>query len=104
VTGAQLNEIQDNHLALVDPSTGAERLVLLDASLTNTPLSTRTVVKVDQDARRKISLLTFQLPLAALLAGLAALIAGIFLARPRRHEEPGYTGKHESEPVLDPAV
>jgi hypothetical protein len=104
VTGAQLNEIQDTHLALIDPSTGAERLLLLDASLTNTPRSTRAVVKIDQDARRKISLLTFELPLAALLAGLAALIGGILLARPRRHEEPGYTGKHESEPVLDPAV
>jgi hypothetical protein len=103
VTGAQLNQIQDTHLALTDPSTGAERLLLLDASLTNTPRSTATVVKVDQDARRKISLLTVQLPLAALIAGLAALIGGIFLARPRRHKEPGYTGKHESEPVLDPA-
>ena len=30
VTGAQLNEIQDTHLALTDPSTGAERLLLLE--------------------------------------------------------------------------
>jgi DUF3068 family protein len=103
-TGAQLNQIEDSHLALTDPSTGAERLLLLDASLTNTPRSTATVVKIDQDARRKLNLLTFVLPLTAGLAGLVALVGGILLARPRRHEEPGYTGKHESEPVLDPAV
>jgi hypothetical protein len=61
-------------------------------------------VKIDQDARRKISLLTFVLPLAALIAGLVALVAGILLARPRRHDEPGYAGKHTSEPALDPAL
>jgi hypothetical protein len=104
VTGAQLNEIQQEHLALTDPSTGAERLLLLDATLTNTPKTTRTVVKIDQDARRKVSLLTFVLPLSALIAGLVALAVGILLARPRRYEEPGYAGKHTSEPVLDPAL
>jgi len=103
-TGAQLNQIEQTHLTLTDPGTGAERLLLLDASLTNTPRSTRTVVKIDQDARRKLSLLTTTLPLATGIAGLVALIGGILLARPRRYEEPGYTGKHESEPVLDPAV
>jgi len=104
VTGAQLNEIQQEHLALTDPSTCAERLLLLNATLTNTPRTTHTVVKIDQDARRKISLLTFVLPLAALIAGLVALVAGILLARPRRHDEPGYAGKHTSEPALDPAL
>ncbi|HEX6856360.1 MAG TPA: DUF3068 domain-containing protein [Streptosporangiaceae bacterium] len=104
VTGAQLNEIQQQHLALTDPSTGAERLLLLNATLTNTPKTTRTVVKIDQDALRKVSLLTFILPLSALIAGLVALAAGILLARPRRDEEPGYAGKHTSEPVLDPAL
>lgn len=103
-TGAQLNQIEQTHLTLTDPSTGAERLLLLDASLTNTPRSTRTVVKVDQDARNKLTLLTTTLPLAAGIGGLVALVGGILLARPRRDEEPGYTGKHESEPVLDPAV
>ena len=104
VTGAQLNEIQREHLALTDPSTGAERLLLLNATLTNTPKTTRTVVKIDQDALRKVSLLTFILPLSALIAGLVALAAGFVLARPRRDEEPGYAGKHTSEPVLDTAL
>ena len=55
-TGAQLNEIQDEHLALTD-STGAQRLLLLNASLSFTPQSLAKVVSLDQSARRELALL-----------------------------------------------
>jgi hypothetical protein len=102
-TGAQLNEIQDEHLALTD-ATGAQRLLLLNASLSFTPQSLAKVVSLDQSARRELALLATILPVTAGVLGLAALVVGILLARPRRDDQPDYEDDTEVSPVMDPAI
>ena len=99
-TGAQLNEIQDEHLALTDAS-GAQRLLLLNASLSFTPQSLAKVVSLDQSARRELALLATILPVTAGVLGLAALVGGILLARPRRDDQPDYEDDTEVSPVMD---
>ena len=105
-TGAQLNEIQNEHLALTDAS-GTQRLLLLNASLSFTPQSLAKVVHLDQSARNELSLLTIIVPLAAGVLGLAGLVGGILLARPRRDDQPDYEDAAVTAPVPatpDPAI
>lgn len=102
-TGAQLNQVENQHLALVD-SSGTQRMLLLNASLANTPKSLQKVVSVDNKARSEISLVTMILPLTAGLLGLVLLAAGIVLARPRRDDQPDYADDPATEPALGPAV
>lgn len=100
-TGAQLNEIQNEHLALTDAS-GTQRLLLLNASLSFTPQSLAKVVHLDQSARNELSLLTVIVPLAAGVLGLAGLVGGILLARPRRDDQPDHEDAAATAPVPDP--
>lgn len=101
VTGAQLNQIENQHLEL-DGANGQGHLLLLNASLTFTPQSLTKVVNIDKKALNEVALVTFIGPLAALVLGLAGLIGGILLARPRRDDQPHYEDS-SSEPALDPA-
>jgi len=100
-TGAQLNEIQDEHLALTDAS-GTQRLLLLNASLSFTPQSLAKVVSLDQSARREITWLATIVPLIAGVLGIAGLVGGILLARPRRDDQPDHEDAAVSAPVPDP--
>ena len=102
-TGAQLNQVENQHLTLVDAS-GTQRLLLLNASLTFTPPSVQKVLKVDNKARGEITLLELVVPLTAGLLGLALLITGVVLARVRRDDQPDYEDAPATEPALDPAV
>jgi Porin PorA len=103
LTGAQLNETQNEHVALTD-ATGAERLLLLNASLSFTPQSLAKVVRIDKNARNEINLLKVTVPLAAGLVGIALLVGGILLARPRRDDQPDYSSSESTEPALGPAL
>jgi hypothetical protein len=100
-TGAQLNEIQDEHLALIDAS-GTQRLLLLNASLSFTPQSLAKVVSLDQSARRELAWLGTIVPLVAGVLGLAGLVGGILLARPRRDDQPDHEDAPVAAPVPDP--
>jgi hypothetical protein len=102
-TGAQLNTSENEKLTLED-STGAQRLLLLDASLTFTPQSVHTVVGLDRSGRSELAWLETIIPLVCGLAGVVALITGIVLARPRRDDgEPVAADTTVPQPVLDPA-
>jgi hypothetical protein len=103
LTGAQLNETQNEHVALVD-STGAQRLLLLNASLSFTPQSLTKVVHIDKGARNEITWLKVTGPLAAGVVGILLLAGGILLARPRRDDQPEYSDSESTEPALDPAL
>jgi len=70
---------------LEDPATGAQTTVLYRGDLQATPASVRALARLDAAERDKISLLRTVLPIALGVAGTAALVAGIVLARrPRR--------------------
>jgi Porin PorA len=103
LTGAQLNTTQNQKVTLED-ATGAQRLVLLDGTLNFTPQSVRTVVNLDKSGRSEYTLLMTIIPLACGLAGLAGIIAGIVLAKPRRDERPDRADATVPASVLDPAV
>jgi hypothetical protein len=102
-TGAQINETEVEHVALVD-STGAQRLLLLNASLSNTPQTLAKVIRIDKNARREITWLKVLTPLLAGLVGIVLLVGGILLARPRRDDQPDYSSSETTEPALDPVV
>jgi hypothetical protein len=100
-TGAQLNEIQAEHLALTDAS-GTQRLLLLNTSLSFTPQSLAKVVSLDQSARRELAWLTKIVPLVAGVLGLAGLVGGILLARRRRDDQPDHEDATVATPMPDP--
>jgi Porin PorA len=103
LTGAILKVNQHQRVTLRD-ATGAQRLLLFSGDLAMTPQSVRTAVNLDATGRVQLNLLEVIVPLAAGLAGLAALIGGILLARLRPGEQPEDAAAAEPEPVLDPAL
>ncbi len=100
-TGAQLNQVVNQRLVLVDAG-GTQRMLLLDGSLTFTPQSLKKVVSIDNSARSKITLVEVTLPLVAGLLGVAALIIGIVLARPWRGGREGYGDTSATAPMVSP--
>jgi len=72
-------------VALRDPATGAQALLLFDADLVATPATVTAIVKLDSSGRNELSLLSMILPLVTGIVGAVALIAGILLAR-KPHE------------------
>ncbi len=101
-TGAQLNQVENQRLTLVD-SSGTQRLLLLNGSLTFTPPSVQKVLNVDNKARGEITLLEVIIPLTAGILGVILLITGILLSRPRQEEQPDYDATETDAPALDPA-
>jgi hypothetical protein len=98
VTGAELSTREDEQVTLRDAA-GTPRLLLFDGVLATTPASIRGAVALDRPGRTDLSLLEVVIPLAAGVAGIVALAAGVLLARRRRAEaEPA-----GAEPGLDPA-
>ena len=92
VTGAELSTREDEKVTLRDAA-GAQRLLLFSGVLATTPASIRAAVALDRPGRSELTLLEVVVPLAAGLAGIAALAAGILLARRRRAGgEPGAAG------------
>jgi Porin PorA len=103
LTGAQLNESQDEKLTLRD-ATGAQRLVLFDGDIKVTPQSVRTIVGLDRSGRTEYAWLEDFIPLLAGLVGLAVLITGVLLARRRREDgQPENAEAEAPEPAVDPA-
>jgi len=98
-TGAQLNTTQDQKIVLQD-STGAQRLVLIDGTLKFTPQSLQAVVNIDKSARTKIALLDVVLPLAGGVVGLILLVIGIVLALRGRDDQTEDSGETVPEPAL----
>jgi Porin PorA len=98
-TGAQLNTTQDQKIVLQD-STGAQRLVLLDGTLKFTPQSITTVVNIDKSARTKIALLDVILPLVGGVVGLILLVIGIVLVLRGRDDQTEDSGETVPEPAL----
>ena len=101
-TGAQLNEIQDEHLALTDASgdaapAAAERLAQLHAAEPGQGREPRPVGT--QRARPGSATIV---PLVAGVLGLAGLVGGILLARPRRDDQPDHEDAAVAAPVPDP--
>ncbi len=100
-TGTQVNQIQQEHLAL-DDAVGNERMLLLNASFTDTPQTLQKVVNLCNSARGEIGLLSVTLPLVAGLLGIVLLAVGILLSRARR--DPNHRKSSATTPALDPAV
>jgi hypothetical protein len=89
-TGALLNVDENEKMTLRNPATGGTVAVLFDGDLRATPDTVRAVVALDSSGRSELALLNTTVPLAAGIAGAAALIAGIFLLlRKPRQDEPG---------------
>src|SRR5216683_1716435 len=99
-TGALLDVNESEKLTL---AAGARSLLLYDGDLAVTPSSLRAVVKLDSSGRSELALLDTTIPLASGLAGVAALVTGIVLARLRREDHPDLADAAAPEPALDPA-
>jgi hypothetical protein len=61
-----------------------------------------TVVNLDATGRKQLNLLKIYVPLAAAVVGIAALIAGILLARRRPGDQPEEAEPEETEPAPEP--
>ncbi len=63
--------------------------MLFDGDLAATPGTVKAIVDLDSGARTKLSLIDTIIPVAAGIAGVVALAAGIFLrVRKRRQDQP----------------
>ncbi len=80
VTGVPLAVQQNVHEVLQD-SSGATRLVLLNADFQTTPASVTANVSTDNGGATKISLAEVTVPIVGLLLGVVFLIAGLVLSR-----------------------
>jgi len=88
VTGALIYVDEHQTLALRNPSTGAQALLLFDADLITPPATVGAVVALDKSGRDKLNLIETIVPLALGIAGGVALIAGILLFRRPRQDLP----------------
>ena len=89
-TGALLNVDEKEKMTLRNPATGGTVAVLFDGDLVATPDTVKAVVALDSSGRTELKLLDTIIPVAAGIAGAAALIAGIFLlVRKPRQAQPG---------------
>jgi Porin PorA len=85
-TGVPL-AVDENVQEVLKDSTGTTRLVLLSADFKTTPASVASGVKIDNNARNKINLLTVIIPIVAGLLGIILLVLGVVLSRPRPDDE-----------------
>ncbi len=86
VTGVPL-AVTENVKQTLQDSTGATKLVLLDANLKTTPASVASGVSTDNSGRSEISLLKLILPIVAGVIGLILLVVGLVLSRGSDEDE-----------------
>jgi hypothetical protein len=86
VTGAPLDFSENRTLALED-ITGATKLILYRGDLTSTPQSIASAVSTAKSAHLKVDLVEDIGPLAGLLLGVGAVVAGVTLILDRRRSE-----------------
>jgi hypothetical protein len=88
-TGGLLNVNEDEKVTLQNPATGGTVAVLFAGDLVATPATVTAVVNLDSSGRTELLLLNTIAPIAAGIAGAAALIAGIVLLvrKPRPNED-----------------
>jgi len=107
VTGALIYVDEHQTLALRNPGTGVQALLLFDADLITPPATVSAVVALDNSGRNKLHLIETILPLVLGIAGGVALLAGILLARRPREDlsaEPAGTSPGSAaEPATQPA-
>jgi len=106
VTGALIYVDEHQTLALRNPATGAQALLLFDADLITPPATVSSVVALDNSGRNKLNLIETVLPLVLGIAGGIALIAGILLARKPRGDlsaEPAGTSPGSAADAADTA-
>lgn len=101
-TGGVLDTTQNQKLSLRD-ATGAQRLLLFSGDIIMTPQSVHQAVGLDSTGRNELTWFTTLTPLILGVAGVAALIAGIVLARLRRGDQPDDARSEAPEPALGPA-
>jgi hypothetical protein len=83
-TGGLINVDEHQTMALHNPSTGEQALLLFDADLIATPASVANIAAIDSRGLTELHLLQTILPLILGIVGAIALVAGILLARKRR--------------------
>jgi len=99
VTGDPL-KISENELLTLRNPAGATKLVLFRGQLTTTPASVRTVAALDRPGLKKIQFLGTIIPIGALVIGVAALGAWLWLSI-RRRPDAGAPAEELTEPAPD---
>ena len=97
-TGGVLNSNSNSKQYLRNTVNGQD-LILFNGGLVMTPASVATAVNLDATGRTELAWFELFGPLIAVVVGVAALIAGIVLAR-RRGDRPERARAEEPEPAL----
>jgi hypothetical protein len=91
-TGAILNVNEHEQRALYNPATNTQALSLINADLIVTPASVADIVRLDNNGRSELNLLSTILPIVLGVVGAICLVVGfLFVRRSREDVEAGPT-------------